>query len=111
MAGLIAKKLEMTRVVKGDNFVPVTLLEVPRLVVVGKRTMENDGYTALILGIPQTEEVVVKEGAKSVNTSLCSQVQEFRVEAVDLEEYTLGQELNLDTLEGIETVTIIGFSK
>jgi large subunit ribosomal protein L3 len=34
MAGLLAKKLEMTRIVKGDKFVPVTLLEIPEMRVV-----------------------------------------------------------------------------
>jgi large subunit ribosomal protein L3 len=34
MAGLLAKKLEMTRVVKGYKFVPVTLLEIPEMRVV-----------------------------------------------------------------------------
>jgi large subunit ribosomal protein L3 len=30
----MATKLEMTRVIKGDKFVPVTLLQVPKLRVV-----------------------------------------------------------------------------
>jgi len=34
MAGIIATKLEMTRVVSGDKFIPVTLLKVPELRVV-----------------------------------------------------------------------------
>jgi len=34
MAGLIATKLEMTRVIKGDKFVPVTILEIPEIRVV-----------------------------------------------------------------------------
>jgi large subunit ribosomal protein L3 len=34
MAGLLARKIEMTRVIKGDKFVPVTLLEIPKMQVV-----------------------------------------------------------------------------
>ena len=34
MAWIIATKLEMTRVVKGDKLVPITLLQVPELRVV-----------------------------------------------------------------------------
>lgn len=34
MAGLLARKIEMTRVVKDDAFIPVTLLELPKMQVV-----------------------------------------------------------------------------
>jgi len=49
MAGIIATKLEMTRVIKGDRFIPVTLLKVPELRVVGYKTLEKDGYEAMIV--------------------------------------------------------------
>ena len=51
MAWLLAKKLEMTRVVKGDKFIPITLLEVPELKVVDIRTIEKDWYEALVIGV------------------------------------------------------------
>jgi large subunit ribosomal protein L3 len=38
----LAKKLEMTRVVKGDRFIPVTLLEIPEMKVVDIKTIERD---------------------------------------------------------------------
>jgi large subunit ribosomal protein L3 len=49
--GLIAKKLGMTRVFTADgNHVPVTVLDVADCQVVGVRTKEKDGYTAVQLG-------------------------------------------------------------
>jgi large subunit ribosomal protein L3 len=39
---LLATKLEMTRVVKDDRFVPVTLLQVPALKVVAIKNEEVD---------------------------------------------------------------------
>jgi len=51
MAWILAKKLEMTRIVKDDRFIPITLLEIPKLKVVWFKTAEKDGYEALIIGI------------------------------------------------------------
>ena len=49
--GLIARKLGMTRVFSGDGrHLPVTVLKLDNLQVVGVRTREKDGYTALQLG-------------------------------------------------------------
>ena len=49
--GLIARKLGMTRVFSGDGrHVPVTVLKIDYCQVVGVRTREKDGYTALQLG-------------------------------------------------------------
>ena len=49
--GLIARKLGMTRVFSGDGrHLPVTVLKLDNCQVVGVRTREKDGYTALQLG-------------------------------------------------------------
>ena len=50
-SGLIAQKLGMTRIFKEDGtHVPVTVLSLENCQVVGQRTQEKDGYTALQLG-------------------------------------------------------------
>ena len=41
----------MTRVVKDDRFIPVTLLQVPEMRVVGFKTAEKDGYDAMMVGV------------------------------------------------------------
>ena len=49
--GLIARKLGMSRFFDGQgNNVPVTVLQLEGCQVVGQRTREKDGYTALQLG-------------------------------------------------------------
>ena len=49
--GLIARKLGMTRIFSdAAEHVPVTVLQVEDCQVVGVRTMEKDGYTAVQLG-------------------------------------------------------------
>ncbi|HVC54006.1 MAG TPA: 50S ribosomal protein L3 [Stellaceae bacterium] len=50
--GLIAKKLGMTRLFTDDGtHVPVTVLKIDNCQVVAQRTMDNDGYVALQLGV------------------------------------------------------------
>src|SRR5665213_1090577 len=50
--GLIAQKLGMTRLFTDDGtHVPVTVLKIDNCQVVAQRTTENDGYTALQLGV------------------------------------------------------------
>ena len=51
-SGLIARKVGMTRVfTDGGEHVPVSVLHVDGCQVVAQRTAENDGYTALQLGV------------------------------------------------------------
>ncbi|HUA78536.1 MAG TPA: 50S ribosomal protein L3, partial [Acetobacteraceae bacterium] len=49
--GLLARKLGMTRLFRSDGtHVPVTVLHLDAVQVVGTRTAERDGYTAVQLG-------------------------------------------------------------
>ncbi|MCD5380813.1 50S ribosomal protein L3 [Candidatus Gracilibacteria bacterium] len=112
MAGILAKKLEMTRVVKGDAFIPVTLLEVPQLKVVGMKNLKSDGYEALIVGVLVSEEGgKLGKGKTTLNKSDFTSIREFPLHEGDSEKYKVGDDLTLDSLEGIESVKIIAFSK
>jgi len=57
MAGILARKIEMTRVIKDDKFIPVTLLEIPKMQVVSYKTAEKDGYSAIVVGIVKKDTV------------------------------------------------------
>ena len=112
MAWILARKLEMTRVIKWEKFVPVTLLEVPQLKVVWIKTVDVDGYEALIVWIPKNdEEVKLGEGKKTLNKSLFTEIKEFPLKEGDSEKYKVGDDITLDALDGIENVNIVAFSK
>jgi len=112
MAWILAKKLEMTRIVKGDKFIPVTLLEIPKLKVVWFKTMEKDGYEALIIGILwKKAEWNLKEGRTTLSKNDFSVIKEFPLNDTDKEKFKVGDEVSLDILEGIEKVNLIGKSK
>jgi len=112
MAWILAKKLEMTRVIKWDKFVPVTLLEVPQLKVVWIKTVESDGYEALIIWVlSDKKEGKLGEGKKTLNVSEFTTIKEFPLNKGDLEKFKVGDDVTTDILEGIENVNIIAFSK
>lgn len=55
--GIIGKKLGMTQLYKEDGTVQrVTVLDMTSLVVVGKRSKEKDGYTAVVFGMDDAKE-------------------------------------------------------
>ena len=112
MAWIIAKKLDMTRIVKDDTFIPVTLLEVPALRVVGYKTLEIDGYQAMIVGIlSEKSEGKLGKDKTTLNKSEFSLIKEFPVTDEQMEKYKVWDTLTLDILEGIETVTLQWISK
>lgn len=112
MAWLIARKLEMTRIVKGDRFIPVTLLDIPTLKVVWYKTMEKDGYDAIIVGILwKKAEWSLKEEKSTLSKNEFSTIKEFPVSEEEIEKYKVGDEITIDAIEWVELVTLSGYSK
>jgi len=112
MAWILAKKLEMTRVIKWDRFVPVTLLEVPQLKVVWIKTVESDGYEALIIWIlSDKKEGKLGEGKKTLNVSEFTTIREFPLNEGDAEKFSVGSDVTSEVLEWVENVNIVAFSK
>lgn len=115
--GLIGKKLGNTQVFQDDgNVVRVTVVRVGPCTVVGKRTLETDGYSALVLGFEDAREKHVRKaqaaqyqklgvGAKKV-------VREFRLPAEDVAKYELGQVLKPSEVFSVgQHVDVSGRSK
>ena len=111
MAGLLARKIEMTRVIKGDKFVPVTLLELPTMQVIGYKTVEKDGYSAIIVGIVWKEESKLASGKKNLSVKNFSEVREFPIEQWEENAKEAGSEIGFADLEGVESVRVSGISK
>lgn len=111
MAGLLARKIEMTRVIKGDKFVPVTLLEIPKMQVVGYKTAEKDGYSAIIVGIVGKEEAKLAKGKASLNPRMFSVVKEFTISQDAEGQKEIGSEIGFADLEGVEMLTLTSVSK
>lgn len=112
MPWLIAKKLEMTRVIKEYKFIPITLLQIPVLRVIAKKTIEKDGYSAFSVWVVDSkEEIILKEWKNSLKLSCFSEVREFFCTEDDLEKHNVWDEIWVDILDWVTTVTIEWISK
>jgi len=112
MAWIIATKLEMTRVVKDEKFIPVTLLQVPELRVVWFKTLEKDGYEAIIVGVlKEGANVELAEGKATLSKNAFSRIKEFPVSEEEKGKYNVWDVVELDVLEGDIKVSVEGFSK
>ncbi|MGH7283624.1 MAG: 50S ribosomal protein L3 [Polyangiaceae bacterium] len=101
--GVFGKKLGMTQIFGEDgNVQRVTVVETGPLVVVGKRTQEKDGYSALILGLGERAERKTNKaraGAfKKANVTPKQHVKELRVAADFVAKYEVGATVKLDEI-------------
>lgn len=114
MNGILAKKIGMTQVFEeSGNLVPVTVLQAGPMVVVQKKTVETDGYNAIVVGFGEINEKNVNKPRngqfKKANASYKRYLREFKVE--DVEKYNLGDEITVEIMDGVEFVDVIGTSK
>ena len=61
MKFILGKKIGMTQVFKGDNVIPVTLIESGPNFVIQVKTKEKDGYVAVQLGFGTKKEKNIKK--------------------------------------------------
>lgn len=113
MSGFLAKKIGMTQIFEDGKFIPVTVVEAGPNFVLQKKTVENDGYTALQLGFDEKKEKNTTKPVmgifKKAGVNPQRFIKELRVDSV--EGYELGQEIKVDVLAGVEFVDITGTSK
>jgi large subunit ribosomal protein L3 len=95
--GLLGKKIGMTQVFAEDGeAVPVTVVQAGPCHVVGTRTQERDGYTAVVLGFDDERHPSKAQVGALKATGLKPQrfVREIRVPAEEVAKYTVGQVLS-----------------
>ena len=112
MIALIGKKHGMTQVFDEDgSVVPVTVIEVEKNLVVAKRTLQKNGYRAVLLGCaPQLPQRLNKADLGQYPEGVTPrahlrEVRDFRVEC------EVGQELGLEVLAGTRYVDVAATSK
>lgn len=112
MAWLLASKLEMTRVVKWNDFVPVTLLKVPTLKVVAVKTVQTDGYNSLVLWILRNgKEWNLAEWNKALSFTDFSKIREVPLKEEEISKFNVWDVVDLTVLEWVDSLEITGFSK
>jgi large subunit ribosomal protein L3 len=112
-SGVIAQKVGMTRIfTAAGEHIPVTVLKLAKLQVVGQRTEEKNGYTALQLGagtrkpgkVPRAE----RENFAKAKVEPKRKVAEFRVSPDNLIE--VGAEITADHFVKGQYVDVTGTS-
>lgn len=112
MAWVITTKLEMTRVLLGDKFVPVTLLKVPTLKVVEVKTNDSHGYDAIVVGVLiEGKEGTAKDGNKTLSKNEFETIREFPLSDDQIGKFNVGDTLTLDMLDEVKFVRVEGNTK
>lgn len=96
MSGLVAQKISMTQIARGDALVAVTLLRVPQLSVAQIKTADKDGYSALVLDAKNAKGKTVKRKEVPYDAAVAMNV---------------GDALDAGSLEGVATVKLTSISK
>ena len=112
--GIYGKKLGMTQIFDEDGLViPVTVVEVEPSLVLRKKTVETDGYNAIVLATGEVKEKQMNKPDKGqfdkVKLAYKKYVKELRLD--DIESYNVGDELKADIFEVGEVVDVQGVSK
>lgn len=116
MKGILGKKVGMTQVFSDEGeAIPVTVIEAGPCYVTQIRTEGNDGYSSIQLGF---EEVKPKRLTKAelghlqkADLPALRYVREFRMDDDELDDYELGQRLDVTVFEPGQLVDVTGKSK
>ena len=114
MKGILGKKVGMTQVfTKNGKLIPVTVIEVEPNVVTQIKTVDKDGYDAIQLAtctVKEKSSNKAKMGhTNKANTTPKRFLKELR--GVNVNDYTLGQTINIDVFKEGEVVDVSGISK
>lgn len=117
--GLLGKKIGMTQVFAEDGeSVPVTVIQAGPCFVLGKRTQERDGYTALVLGFDEKPLRIAQQRRAEIgwftkaNVKPQRFVRELRLPAEEVEKYQVGQAISpQDVFAENAAVDVEGVSK
>ena len=112
--GIIGKKIGMTQLFDENGMVvPVTVVEAGPCVVVQKKTVESDGYTAVQVGFGEVKSNKLTKPAKGhfekAGVAPKKTLKEFRFDSID--EINVGDIIKADTFAAGDKVDVCGISK
>ncbi|MDP2946232.1 MAG: 50S ribosomal protein L3 [bacterium] len=112
MKFILGKKIRMTQSFKGDNVVPLTLIESGPNFIIQVKTKEKDGYAAVQLGFGARKEKNIKKPQRGHLKGLGNfrWLREFRIDSL-VGELKRGDEVKLTDFKSGDKVTVIAISK
>lgn len=113
MKELYGKKIGMTQVFdENGGAIPVTVIEAYPMIVIGKKTIERDGYTALVVAFGPMKESKTNKPMKGVyakaGVEVKKYIRELRID--NIADYEIGSEINLEVFEKGDRVDVHGVS-
>ena len=114
MKGILGRKIGMTQVfTESGKLIPVTVVEVEKNVVTQIKTKENDGYEAIQLGFGNTREKLATKASAGHSAKAQTTPKRFfrEIKGVDVNSYSLGQEIGADLFTPGEVVDVTGTTK
>jgi large subunit ribosomal protein L3 len=112
---ILGKKIGMTQIFTEEGLaIPVTVIEAGPCKVVQKKTIENDGYTALKLSFDDVSEKKLNKPDKGqfakVKLAPARYLREFRTE--DIDGFEVGQSIAVaDMFQAGDKIDVSGISK
>jgi len=104
--GIVVSKKEMTRIWMDGKMIPVTLVEVLPQKILRYKTVEKDGYQAVVIWVNEKETKKEKGCKLSYDT-----VTEFAIDDNFQSNNEIGKNIDDTFLEDIKTVEVKGISK
>lgn len=116
MKGILGKKVGMTQIFdESGEVIPVTIIEAGPCFVTQKKTVKQDGYTALQLGFEEVKPRRLTQPQRGHlqrnNLPPLCHLREIRMSETELEEYKEGQKIGIGIFEAGEMVDVVGISK
>ena len=114
MKGILGTKIGMTQVFTASGkLIPVTVIEVEPNVVTQIKTVEKEGYDAIQLGYKTVREKVSNKPKVGHTKKASTEPKRFlrEIRGVNVNDYTLGQEIKADIFTKGEMVDVSGISK
>ena len=114
MKAILGRKVGMTQVFATDGtLIPVTVVEVLQNVVLQKKTVEKDGYSALQLGYEDKKEKSANKAELGHLAKANATPKQFyrEVKGDELEGYEVGQEIKVDIFKAGDLVDVTGRNK
>ena len=114
MKGLLGEKLGMTQVWDENNrVVPVTVVKAGPCVVTQVKNPEQDGYSSVQIAFGAIDPRKVNKPASGhfAKAGVTPRRHLVELRTDDASEYTLGQELGVDTFEAGQVIDVVGTTK
>lgn len=117
MIGLLGKKVGMTQLfTDSGDAVPITIIQAGPCPVVQRKTATTDGYEAIQIGFQaerKTKRIAkpLKGHFDKATVAPQKRLKEFRLEAQENTQYTVGQILTVVLFEAGEKVRVTGITK